>query len=57
VIDVRDDTEVPDVLEILRQSATSLASHPVRSNAPSLPLFGRSSVERHLARKLVLMLV
>jgi hypothetical protein len=32
VIDVRDDAEVPNVLEILRQSATGLASRLAYSN-------------------------
>ncbi len=32
VVDVRDDAEVPNVLEILRQSASSLAPPPRYSN-------------------------
>jgi hypothetical protein len=32
MIDVRDDAEVPDVLEIVRQTGPCLASHPPRSN-------------------------
>ena len=57
VIDVRNDTEVPDVLEILRQSATCLASHQAHSNTPPLTLFRGRGVQGHLARKLVLMTV
>jgi hypothetical protein len=34
VVDVRDDAEVPNVPEILRQSATGLASRPSYSNVP-----------------------